>query len=90
LNLTHRAHYKRYEGKTNDLLIEFTAYANYLNKLQQFKVSVQNSTMDFNALFNSAVLKQERQDNPRKAKRTIVNRVEKCTEFDGGIFVHLL
>jgi len=35
--------YKRYEGKTNDLLIAFIGYVNDLNKLQQFKVSVQNS-----------------------------------------------
>jgi hypothetical protein len=29
-----------YEGKTNDVLIAFIGYLNYLNKLQQFKVSV--------------------------------------------------
>jgi hypothetical protein len=34
-------------------LIAFTGYVNDLNKLQQFKVSVQNPTIDFNALFNS-------------------------------------
>jgi len=34
---------KRYEGKTNDLLIAFICYVNDLNKLQQFKVSVQKS-----------------------------------------------
>jgi len=32
--------YKRYEGKTNNLLIAFIGYVNDLNKLQQFKVSV--------------------------------------------------
>jgi len=42
-----------YEGKTNDILIAFIGYVNDLNKLQQFKVSVQNPTIDFNALFNS-------------------------------------
>ena len=41
-------------------------------------------------IMNSAVLiKQERQDNLRKATRTIAKRVEKCTEVDGGIFEHL-
>jgi hypothetical protein len=35
--------YKGYEEKTNDLLIAFTGYINDLNKLQQFKVSVQKS-----------------------------------------------
>ena len=33
--------YKRYEGKTNDLLIAFIGYVNDLHKLQQFKVGVQ-------------------------------------------------
>ena len=41
------------EGKTNDILIAFIGYVNDLNILQQFKVSVQNPTTDFNALFNS-------------------------------------
>jgi len=43
LNVTHKKSYKRYEGKTNDLLIAFIGYVNDLSKLQQFKVSVQKS-----------------------------------------------
>jgi len=43
LNVTHQKPYKMYEGKTNDLLITFIGYVNDLNKLQQFKVSVQKS-----------------------------------------------
>jgi len=34
---------RKYEGKTNDLLMVFIGYVNDLNKLQQFKVSVQKS-----------------------------------------------
>jgi hypothetical protein len=49
----HKKRYKRYEGKTNDLLIAFIGYVNDLNKLQQFKVSVKKPTIDFNTLFNS-------------------------------------
>jgi len=41
--LTHKKPYKRYEGKTNDILIAFVGYVNDVNKLQQFKVSVQKS-----------------------------------------------
>jgi uncharacterized heparinase superfamily protein len=42
-------------------------------------------------IMNSAVLlKQERQGDIRRATRTIVKRVEKCIEVDGGIFEHLL
>ena len=43
LNVTHKKPHKSYEGKTNDLLIAFIGYVNDLNKLQQFKVSVQKS-----------------------------------------------
>jgi hypothetical protein len=40
---------------------------------------------------NSAVLlTQERQDDLRRATHTVVKRVEKCIEVDGGIFEHLL
>jgi len=35
--------YKRYEGKTDGLLIAFIGYVKELNKLQQFKVSAQKS-----------------------------------------------
>jgi hypothetical protein len=42
-------------------------------------------------IMSSAVLiKQERQDDLRKATRTIVKRIEMCIEVDGGIFEHLL
>jgi len=42
-------------------------------------------------IMNSAVLiKQERQDDHRRAICTIAKRVEKCIEVDGGIFEHLL
>jgi hypothetical protein len=43
LNFTHKTPYKRYEGKTKDLLIAFIGYVNDLNKLQQFKVSIKKS-----------------------------------------------
>jgi len=42
-------------------------------------------------IMNSAVLiKQERQDDLRRATCTVAKRVEKCIEVDGGIFEHLL
>jgi hypothetical protein len=42
-------------------------------------------------IMNSAsLLKQERQDDLSLTTRTIVKRVEKCTEVHGGIFEHLL
>ena len=39
---------------------------------------------------SAALLKQERQDDLRRATRTIVKRVEKCIEVEGGIFEHLI
>ena len=50
----HKKPYKRYEGKTNDLLIAFIGYVNDHNKLQQLKVSVQKipppTSMHFSTL----------------------------------------
>ena len=39
---------------------------------------------------SAALIKQERQDDLRRATRTIAKIVQKCTEVDGGIFEHLL
>ena len=35
---------------------------------------------------SAALLKQERQNDLTRATHTIVKRVEKCIEVDGGIF----
>ena len=35
---------------------------------------------------SAALIKQERQDDLRRATRTVVKRVEKCIDFDGWIF----
>ena len=51
MNVTHKKPYKRYEGKTNDLLIAFIGYVSDLKKMATVQ-SVQNPTIDFNALFN--------------------------------------
>ena len=39
---------------------------------------------------SAALIKQEPQDDLRRATRTVANRVEKCIEVDSGIFEHLL
>jgi hypothetical protein len=39
---------------------------------------------------SAALLKQQHQDDLRRATHTVVKRVEKCIEVDGGIFEHLL
>jgi len=38
---------------------------------------------------SAALIKQEREDDLRRATRTVAKRVEKCIEVDGGIFEHL-
>ena len=38
---------------------------------------------------SAALIKQELQRDLRRATRTIANRVEKCNEVDGGIFLTL-
>jgi len=39
---------------------------------------------------SAALIQQERQDDLRRATRTVAKRVEKCIEVDGVIFEHLL
>ena len=39
---------------------------------------------------SAALIKQDLQDDLRRATRTVAKRVEKCTEVDGGTFEHLL
>jgi hypothetical protein len=39
---------------------------------------------------SAALMKQERQDDLKRATRTIAKRVEECIEVGGGIFEHLL
>jgi hypothetical protein len=60
-------------------------------KSEAYKAKVNTRDELVARIINSAALiKQERQDDLRKATRTIAKRVEKCTEVDGGIFEHLL
>jgi hypothetical protein len=39
---------------------------------------------------SAALIKQERQDDLRRATLTVAKRVETCIEVDGGIFERLL
>ena len=60
-------------------------------KSEVYKEKVNTREELLSRIMNSAALiKQERQDDLRRAKRTIAKRVEKCIEVDGGIFEHLL
>ena len=59
------------------------------NEVYKEKISTRDELVA--RIMNSAgLLKQERQDDLRRATRTVAKRVEKCIELDGGIFEHLL
>jgi len=55
------------------------AYKQKVNTRDELVARIMNS---------AAVIKQERQDDLRRATRTVANRVEQCIEVDGGIFEH--
>jgi len=56
-------------------------------KSEVYKEKVNTRDELVTRIMNSAALiKQERQDDLRRATRTIAKRGEKCIEVDGGIF----
>ena len=61
--------------------IKSEAYKEKVNTIDELVARIMNS---------AALLKQERQDDLRRATSTVVKRAEKCIEVDGGIFEHLL
>jgi len=52
-------------------------YREKVNTRDELVACIMNST---------ALIKQERHDDLRRATRTVAKRVEKCIEVDGGIF----
>jgi uncharacterized heparinase superfamily protein len=59
-------------------------------KSEVYKAKVKTRDKLVARIMNSAsLIKQERQDDLRKATHTIAKRLEKCIEVDGGIFEHL-
>jgi hypothetical protein len=60
-------------------------------KSEVYKEKVNTRDELFARIMNSAALiKQEHQDDLRRATRAVAKRVEKCIEVDGVIFEHLL
>ena len=58
-------------------------------KSEVYKEKVNTGDELIARIMNSAALiKQEHQDDVRRATRTIAKRVEKCIEVDGGIFLN--
>jgi len=77
-------------------LFEFGAYRSDFclwgwMKSEVYKENVNTRDELVARIMNSAaVIQQERQDDLRRATRTVAKRVEQCIEVDGGIFEHLL
>jgi len=60
-------------------------------KSEVYKEKLNTRDELFARIMNSAaVIKQERQDDLRRATHTIAKRVDKCIEVDVGIFEHIL
>ena len=60
-------------------------------KIEVYKEKVNTRDELVARIMNSAALiKQERQDDLRRATLTVAKRDEKCIEVDGGIFEQLL
>jgi hypothetical protein len=57
---------------------------------KDYKKNVNTRSEFVSRIMNSAdLIKQQRQDDLRRATRTIAKRVKECIEVDGGIFKHL-
>ena len=61
--------------------MESEVYKEKVNTRDELLARIMNS---------AAFIKQERQDDLRRATPTVAKRVEKCIEVGGGIFEHLL
>ena len=60
--------------------IKSEVYKEKVNTRDEFVTRIMNS---------AALIKQEHQDDLRRATRTVAKRVEKCIEVDAGSFEHL-
>ena len=56
-------------------------YKEIVNTRDELVTSIMNS---------AALIKQERQEDLRRATRAIAKRNENCIEVDGGVFEHIL
>jgi len=65
--------------------LDFCLWGWMKSKVHKEKVNTRDELVA--RIMNSAALiKQECQDDLRRATRTVAKRVEKCIEVDGGIF----
>jgi len=71
--------------RTDAMRLDFCLWGWMKKEVYKEKVKTRDELVA--RIMNSAALiKQERQDDLRRATRTVAKRVEKCIEVDGGIF----
>jgi len=76
-------------ARTDFTPLDFCLWGWMKSKVYKEKVNTRDELVT-RSMNSDALIKQERQDDLRKATSTIAKRVEKCIEVDGGIFKHLL
>jgi hypothetical protein len=68
--------------------LDFCLWGWIKRELYKEKVNTRNKLVAL-IINSAALLKQECQDDLRRATRTVVKRIEKCIEVDDGIFENL-
>jgi len=76
-------------ARTDPMRLDFCLWGWMKSEVYTEKVNTRDELVA-RIMNNAARMKQERQDDLRRATRTIAKRVEKCIEVDGGIFEHKL
>jgi len=66
--------------------LDFCLWGWMKSEVYKEKVNTRDELVVARIMNSAAVIKQERQDDLRRAIHTIAKRVEKCIEVDGGIF----
>jgi hypothetical protein len=69
--------------------LDFCLWGWMKSKVYKEKVNTRDKLV-VRIMNSAALMKQERQEDLRRATHNIAKGVEKCIEIDGGIFEHLL
>ena len=66
--------------------LDFCLWGWMKSEVYKEKVNTRDELVVARIMNSAAVIKQERQDDLRRAIHTIAKRAERCIEVDGGIF----
>jgi len=76
-------------ARTDLMRLDFCLWGWMKSEVYKEKVNTRDELVA-RIMNSAALLKQERQDDLRRATRTVAKIVDKCIKVDGGIFKHLL